>query len=206
MIKWLNRKERCSVVFVSFGSEYFLSKEEIREIAHGLELSGVNFIWVIRFPVGEKMKIEEALPNGFVKRNEGKGMVIEGWAPQRAVLKSRSIGGFVSHCGWSSVMESMKFGVPIIAMPMHLDQPINARLVEEVGVGLEVERDKNGTIRRDGLTKAIREVVMEKSGEKVRNKAVEMRDKMRRGDDQEIEEVVQELVQLCRKDNLQFNV
>ncbi|XP_010110161.2 beta-D-glucosyl crocetin beta-1,6-glucosyltransferase [Morus notabilis] len=206
VIKWLDSKEKSSVVFVSFGSEYFLSKDEMREIAYGLELSGVSFIWVVRFPVGEKMNIEEALPNGFLKRVERKGMIIEKWAPQREVLKSKSIGGFVSHCGWSSVMESMKFGVPIIAMPMHLDQPINARLVEEVGVGFEVERDENGRIQSEELAKAVRKVVLEKSGESVRNKAVEMGEKMRRRGDEEMEEVVKELVQLCGKENLQFNV
>lgn len=39
-------------------------------------------------------------------------------------------------------MESMKFGVPIVAMPMHFDQSMNAKLVEYVGVGVEVKRDK----------------------------------------------------------------
>ncbi|KAL7228533.1 hypothetical protein ACSBR2_007289 [Camellia fascicularis] len=38
------------------------SLEEIEEIAHGLELSKVNFRWVVRFPMGEKVELEEALP------------------------------------------------------------------------------------------------------------------------------------------------
>ena len=46
-------------------------------------------------------------------------------------------------------MESMKFGVPIIAMPMHLDQPVNSRLVEALGVGVEVKRDTNGRLERE---------------------------------------------------------
>lgn len=36
-------------VFLSFGSECFLSKEEMEEMARGLELSCVNFIWVVRY-------------------------------------------------------------------------------------------------------------------------------------------------------------
>lgn len=43
-------------------------------------------------------------------------------------------------------MESIKFGVPIIVMPMHLDQPLNARLEEELGIGVEVKRDRSGKI------------------------------------------------------------
>ncbi|KAK9084557.1 hypothetical protein Syun_031573 [Stephania yunnanensis] len=104
--------------------EYYMSREEIEETSHGLELSGVNFIWVIRFPEGENAKLVEVLPQGFMGRIGERGLVVEGWAPQVEILGHPSIGGFVSHCGWSSVMEGIKFGIPIVAMPMHLDQPV----------------------------------------------------------------------------------
>lgn len=55
IMQWLDKKEKGSTIFVSFGSEYFLTKEEIHEVAQGLELSKVSFIWVIRFPQGEKL-------------------------------------------------------------------------------------------------------------------------------------------------------
>ncbi|KAK9190262.1 hypothetical protein WN943_018864 [Citrus x changshan-huyou] len=144
IIQWLDKKERSSTVFVSFGSEYFLPKEEMEGIALGF------------------------------------------WG----------IGGFVSHCGWSSVMESMKLGVPIIAMPMHLDQPLNARLVEDVGVGMEVRRNENGRIEREEMARVIKEVVVEKNGEKLRRKAREMSENIRKKGDEEIDEVVDELSQL----------
>lgn len=133
IIEWLDGRDRRSTVFASFGSEYFLSEREIEEIAHGLEMSSVNFIWVVRFPAGgETIALGEKLPRGFVERVRGRGVVVEGWAPQRRILSHPSIGGFLSHCGWSSVMEGVYCGVPIVAVPMHLDQPLNARLVEEV--------------------------------------------------------------------------
>ncbi|KAF3642705.1 putative MATH domain-containing protein-like [Capsicum annuum] len=59
IIQWLDKKDESSCVYVSFGSEYFLSKEEIEEIAHSLELSELNFIWVLRFPLGEEINIEK---------------------------------------------------------------------------------------------------------------------------------------------------
>lgn len=65
IIEWLDKKQRSSTVFVSFGTEYFLSNEETKEIAHGLELSKVNFVWVIRFHMGDENSIEKALPIGF---------------------------------------------------------------------------------------------------------------------------------------------
>ncbi|TQD82455.1 hypothetical protein C1H46_031971 [Malus baccata] len=198
IIKWLNTRERSSVVFVSFGTEYFLSKEEIQEIALGLELSNVCFIWVIRFPVGETTKIEELLPEGFMERVGERGMVVEGWAPQAKILQHSSIGGFVSHCGWSSVMESIKFCVPIISIPMHLDQPLNARLVEEVGVGLEVRRTGSGSLEREEVAKVITDVLVEKIGQILKGKAMELSENMKNKEDEEIDGVVEELRQLCR--------
>ncbi|KAM1027318.1 hypothetical protein FF2_039633 [Malus domestica] len=199
IIKWLNERERASVVFVSFGSEYFLSKEEIQEIALGLELSQVSFIWVIRFPKEEKStRVEDVLPKGFGERVGERGMIVEDWAPQAKILKHSSVGGFVSHCGWSSVLESIKFGVPIIAMPMQLDQPVNARLVEEVGVGVEVIRTGGGgSLQRQEVAKVIIDVVVEKIGEGVRIKALELRDNMKKKEDEEMDGVVEELMQLC---------
>ncbi|KAK4359780.1 hypothetical protein RND71_022009 [Anisodus tanguticus] len=43
--EWLNDKEKCSTIFVSFESECYLFNEEIEELAPRLELSMVNFIW-----------------------------------------------------------------------------------------------------------------------------------------------------------------
>ncbi|XP_059278951.1 UDP-glucosyltransferase 29-like [Lycium ferocissimum] len=172
--------------------------EDREEIAHGLEQSRVNFIWVVRFPKGGKLKLEEALPHGFFKKVGERGMVVEDWAPQAKILGNSNIGGFVSHCGWNSVMESMKIGVPIIAMPMHLDQPLNARLVEEVGVGLEVVRDKDGKLDSETIAQVINKVVLDKSGESMRAKAKKMSETIRAKGDEEIDDVVQELLKLCK--------
>nr|XP_009609569.1 UDP-glucosyltransferase 29-like [Nicotiana tomentosiformis] len=196
-MQWLDKKEKSSTVFVSFGSEYFLSNEEILAVAQGLELSKVNFIWVIRFPQGERISIADAVPEVFLERVGDRGKILEEWAPQANILQHPSTGGFVSHCGWSSFMESMKFGVPIIAMPMHIDQPMNARLVEYIGLGVEAVRDENGKLQSEEIAKAIRKVVMEESGEPVRKKARELSEKMNEKGDEEIDGVVEELVSLC---------
>nr|XP_016508782.1 PREDICTED: beta-D-glucosyl crocetin beta-1,6-glucosyltransferase-like [Nicotiana tabacum] len=81
IIQWLDKKDESSCVFVSFGSEYFLSKKDIEEIAKRLELSLVNFIWTIKFPAGLTTTIEQVLPQGFLEKSE-KGMVLKGWVPQ----------------------------------------------------------------------------------------------------------------------------
>lgn len=164
---------------------------------HGLELSNVDFIWVIRFPSGEKIRVEEALPRGFLERVGERGKVVEGWAPQQKILRHESIGGFVSHCGWSSVMEGMMFGVPIIAVPIHLDQPLNAKLVEDVGVGEEVARGEDGRFEREKVARVIRKVVVENSGEELRRKVKELGEILK--EEEEIGCVVEELKKLGKK-------
>ncbi|XP_015876335.2 UDP-glucosyltransferase 29-like [Ziziphus jujuba] len=196
IINWLDKKEKASTVFVSFGSECYLSIEDMEEMAHGLELSKVNFIWVVRFPEGEKMKLGKALPNGFLERVKEKGLVVENWAPQMKILNHSSVGGFVSHCGWGSLTESIKFGVPIIATPIQYEQPWSAKLIVECGIGLEVERSSNGGLQRENIAKVIKQVVIDKTGECIRRKAKEMSDNIKRKGDQEIDVVVEELLQI----------
>ncbi|KAM3360222.1 hypothetical protein P3S68_019934 [Capsicum galapagoense] len=87
IIQWLHKKHKGSTVFVSCGSEHFLSKEEIHEVSQGLEISKVNFIWVIRFPEGERTNIQDALPEGFLERVGERGMIMERWAPQAKILQ-----------------------------------------------------------------------------------------------------------------------
>lgn len=69
----------------------------MERIALGLASSGVNFISVVRFPLGEDNAIEEALSEGFLKRVGERAMILEGWAPQQRILRHSSIGGFMSH-------------------------------------------------------------------------------------------------------------
>ena len=91
------------------------------------------------------------------------------------------------------------WGFPVVAMPMHLDQPLNARLVEEVGVGVEVERDENGKINREAIAQVIRKVVVGESGEGVRIKAREFSDRIGMRREEAIGEVVEELVKICEE-------
>lgn len=201
--EWLDEKNPCSTVFVSFGSEYFLSKDEITEIAYGLELSGVNFLWVLRFPKGEEITsaVEEAIfPEDFLEKVRERGRIVKGWAPQAQILGHPSVGGFVSHCGWSSVMESINCGVPIIAMPMQLDQPLNARLMVEIGVGVEIARGDNGKIERDEVAKVVREVAGGEIGEDLRKKTRELAQKMMLNGEEETDGAIEELLQLCAKE------
>nr|UXM20081.1 UGT58 [Panax notoginseng] len=202
IMQWLSRKQELSTVYMSFGTESFLSRKDMEELAYGLELSNVNFIWVIKFPEGEKIKAVEALPQGFLERIGERGLVVEGWAPQSKILGHKSVGGFVSHCGWSSVMESIIFGVPIIAIPLQNDQPLNARLVVEVGFGLEVEKDERLEFGRGDVERVVKEVVVEKRGEILRRKARELSEEMKVKGEEQVNGAIKELKTLCHKNYL----
>ncbi|KAK0583775.1 hypothetical protein LWI29_004674 [Acer saccharum] len=196
VMEWLGKKEPSSVVYVSFGSNYFLSKEEIDEIARGLELSEVDFIWVVRFHAENKTSLDEALPQGFVERTKGKGIMVEEWAPQAKILGHPSIGGFVSHVGWSSLLEGMGSGVPIISLPMEADQLCNSLLVLEMGVGMEVPKEDK-MFKGEDLARVIRHVMVQEEGKLIRNKAKEMSEKIRdKKDDHEINFVAHKLMSL----------
>ncbi|KAK1300231.1 Cyanidin-3-O-glucoside 2-O-glucuronosyltransferase [Acorus calamus] len=96
----------------------------------------------------------------------------------------------------------MRYGVPIIGIPLHLDQPLNVKLVVEVGIGMEVERGGGGegSFERERVGKVIREVVVGEGGEGVRRRAGEMGKRLRlRREDGEVEVVVQKMREVCGK-------
>uniref|UniRef100_A0A0D6QSH9 Glycosyltransferase n=1 Tax=Araucaria cunninghamii TaxID=56994 RepID=A0A0D6QSH9_ARACU len=177
-LKWLDNQQPSSVVYASFGSEYFLSKVQMQEIALGLEDSQQPFLWVVRSPsegIDEGKRVLDLLPKGFQCRTAERGVVLSGWAPQLEILCHSATGGFMTHCGWSSVMEGMGLGLPLIAFPMQLDQGLNARLIaKELQVGVEVERGSDGSVSRGDVCKAVRNAMVEEGGRHVRSKAAEM--------------------------------
>ncbi|XP_039144076.1 UDP-glycosyltransferase 73E1-like [Dioscorea cayenensis subsp. rotundata] len=125
----------------SFGSLIRMNVGQILEIGSGLEASEVPFIWVIKD--AEKCpKVEEWL-EGFERRMSLRSFVIKGWAPQAVILSHKSVGGFVSHCGWNSTLEAASNGVPMITWPQFGDQFLNERLVVEflrIGIAIGVKK------------------------------------------------------------------
>ncbi|OAY72463.1 UDP-glycosyltransferase [Ananas comosus] len=71
-----------------------------------------------------------------LERVKGRGMVVKGWVEQAEVLGRESVGGFISHCGWNSVMEAAVSGTPVLAWPRHGDQRVNAEVVRRCGLGI----------------------------------------------------------------------
>ncbi|KAL0401573.1 UNVERIFIED_CONTAM: UDP-glucosyltransferase 29 [Sesamum latifolium] len=163
--EWLDGKDRRSTVFASFGSEYFLSANEIEEIAHGLELSGLNFIWVVRFPRGdvEKIKIEQKLPEGF----------LGGWKEEGGWWRDGHSRGEYCHI---RVGGGGGFGEEVVrSREGNLDRGEVARVVKKVVVG------KSG----EGLRRRVEELsekMREKGEEEIDSVVEELVTVVRRGE------------------------
>lgn len=182
--QWLNGKPDGSVLYISFGSQATLSVPQMKELAQALEMSGKYFIWVVRSPFGFE---EEAgfdkdnwFPSGFINRIEDdkKGLIIKNWAPQKEILSHKSVGAFLTHCGWNSVIEALTNGVPLLGWPMAADQFFIAKFVEEqVGVCIEVARGVKCDINHKDLMKCIEKVMGKNERvEEIRKRASEVRE------------------------------
>ncbi|QHO51868.1 hypothetical protein HN51_020996 [Arachis hypogaea] len=168
--EWLDAQATKSVVFVGFGSECKLSKDQVFEIAYGLELSELPFLWILRKPTWA-IHDHESLPLGFVERTSKRGKVCMGWAPQQEILAHPSIGVSFFHSGWGSVIENLQFGNTLVVLPFIVDQPLTARFLVEKGLAIEVKRNnEDGSFSRDDIAKSLREAMVMEEGEKLRNK------------------------------------
>ncbi|XVF65874.1 hypothetical protein PTKIN_Ptkin09bG0286100 [Pterospermum kingtungense] len=151
---WLSTKPPRSVVYVSFGSMANLSIKQMEEVALGLKQTNFYFLWVVRSTESAK------IPDGFVQDIEHKGLICN-WIPQTEVLANEAVGCFFTHCGWNSTIEALCLGVPMVAMPQWTDQTTDAKFVEDVWkVGVRVNVDEDGIVRREEIGTRIR-VVME---------------------------------------------
>ncbi|KAJ0551127.1 putative flavonol 3-O-glucosyltransferase [Helianthus annuus] len=174
---WLDKKLELGVpvLYVAFGSQADICINQIEEIKLGLERSEVNFLWVVR-------RSEESFgpDDGFEERVKEKGIVVREWVDQREILEHESVKGFVSHCGWNSVLESICAGVPILAWPLAAEQPLNAKfVVEEMKIGMRVETcdgSVKGFVKWEGLKKNVKELMEGVKGKEVRKKVKEISD------------------------------
>lgn len=165
-----------SVLYVCFGSQKLLKREQMEALASGLERSDTRFVWVVK--VGTTQQTEEGygvVPDGFEDRVAGRGLLIKGWVPQVAILNHRAVGGFLSHCGWNSVLEGIVAGVMIVGWPMEADQFANAKLlVEDKGVAVRACEGADSVPDPNDLGRVIRRAMGVDCPHKGR--AVELRD------------------------------
>ncbi|KAJ0047253.1 hypothetical protein Pint_05202 [Pistacia integerrima] len=115
------------------------------------------------------------LHDGFEERVKGRGVVWTSWAPQLRILAHDSVGAFLTHCGFSSITESLYFGHPLVLLPFSMDQGLIARVFAEKKAGIEIARnEEDGAYTRKSVAEALKLVIVEEEGRIYREKAKEL--------------------------------
>ncbi|KAL7214840.1 hypothetical protein ACSBR1_027089 [Camellia fascicularis] len=173
-ISWLDTQPPKSVLYVSFGCIASMDEAEFLEMAWGLANSGQPFLWVVRPGLVRGSKWLEPLPSGFMETIDGRGYIVK-WAPQQEVLAHPATGGFWTHNGWNSTLESICEGVPMICSLCFGDQMVNARYVSDLWrIGLQFESGMGRVV----VEKAIRRLMVEKEGEEERERILCLKEKL----------------------------
>ncbi|KAH9666578.1 UDP-glycosyltransferase 73C3 [Citrus sinensis] len=143
------------------------NKEDMDKLERGDKTSNDGsgcLKWLDSWQPGSAVYV--CLGKKFEERIEGRGLLIRGWAPQVVILSHPAIGGFLTHCGWNSVLEAVSNGLPMVTWPFFADQFCNEKLVVQVlriGVTIGAERppsladeERNGVpVKKEDVKKAI---------------------------------------------------
>ncbi|KAM0064165.1 putative UDP-glucuronosyl/UDP-glucosyltransferase [Helianthus debilis subsp. tardiflorus] len=172
-ISWLDKQAPKSVLYVSLGSIANMDEKVSTEMAWGLANSNQPFLWVVRPGSVKGFEWIEFLPEGLVSEMKARGLIVK-WAPQKEVLAHSAVGGFWSHCGWNSTLESMFEGVPMLCQPFDLDQKVTTRYLSYVWkMGVEI------VVERGEIEGAIRRVLVGKEAEEMKQRAMEIQEKVK---------------------------
>ncbi|KAM3237808.1 7-deoxyloganetin glucosyltransferase [Capsicum annuum] len=166
-IDWLDSKKSESVVYVNFGSITLMTPDQLMEFAWGLANSQMVFLWIIRPDIisGE----QAVIPPEFLEETTERGMLAS-WCPQEQVLSHPAIGGFLTHCGWNSTLESLSCGAPMICWPFFAEQQTNCWFCcKKWGIGMEIDSN----VKRDEVENLVRELMIGEKGKEMRKKASE---------------------------------
>ena len=112
---WLDAQPLKSVIYVSFGSITVMTKDELMDFWYGLVNSKKHFFWAISLNLVTQKDGEGQIPLELVEGTKDQGYMV-GWVPQEEVLAHQAVGGFLTHSGWNSTLESILAGVPLLAL------------------------------------------------------------------------------------------
>ncbi|KAF9588174.1 hypothetical protein IFM89_007863 [Coptis chinensis] len=183
--KWLNQCKPGSVIFCAFGSECVMEKNQFQELLLGFELTGLPFFVALKPPTGTNT-VDEALPEGFKERVQGRGIVEGGWVQQQHIMAHPSVGCFVGHSGLSSVTEALINNPQLILIPQRGDQYIIVRLMSgDLKVAVEIEaREEDGWYTKENVCNAVNTVMDEnnETGKQVRANRLKLKEFLLRDD------------------------
>ncbi|CAI9291504.1 unnamed protein product [Lactuca saligna] len=173
-LKWLESKPPSSVIYVNFGSLTVMTHEHLVEFCWGLAKSNCSFLWIIR---PDLVKGDSSvLPAEFLEETNSRGMLAS-WCQQEQVLNHSSIGGFLTHSGWNSTIESISGGVPMICWPYLGDQQTNCwSCCNKWEVAMEIDND----VKREEVAKLVIELMNGERGNELRKNAIDLKNKAKK--------------------------
>ena len=125
--EWLGSKPDKSVVYISMGSMFDLNQENARAILEGVMKTNHSVLWSLR------------KSNQWVLQSldvDSDRVLILDWAPQVSILASEAIHSAILHGGFNGLGEALSNGVPVIVLPLMLEQRYNAGRVHYNGLGI----------------------------------------------------------------------
>ncbi|KAL9680705.1 hypothetical protein QQ045_012484 [Rhodiola kirilowii] len=175
-LHWLDTQISASVLYISFGSWVSpIAEAKINSLAAALEATAQPFLWVL----GSSWR--QGLPGGFSERVSNRGRVVL-WAPQREVLKHKAVGCYLSHCGWNSITEAIRFQKKLLCYPLAGDQFLNCKYVVDVwkiGIRMfdleqeELERGMRNVMGNEEMSGRLAELKDKFVGEKATSGAMD---------------------------------
>ncbi len=117
----LMEKASQGVVIVSFGSQVVLAESHQAMMLSAFGELPYTVLW--RIPTYQQ---PSRVPNN---------VVLMDWLPQNDLLGHRHVKLFVTHCGSGGQFEALYHGVPMLGVPVFLDQHHNARRMAYHGFG-----------------------------------------------------------------------
>ncbi|CAD6572898.1 MAG: hypothetical protein TREMPRED_000682 [Tremellales sp. Tagirdzhanova-0007] len=180
-----------SVAYISFGTSRWLERPEIVDYLVASLLAAepaLPFIF-------SAASVNAELSKETIQRVEGSGRgLLSSWVPQMTVLSHPATSFYVSHMGCGSMYEGILAGLPLVMVPQFADQPINAAIMSEKRVGVQlyqfgaemVNRTYANGVKYTGDEKAIRAEMDEvwrmmrgKEGDDMRSRMRELREVVR---------------------------
>uniref|UniRef100_A0A182PSE1 UDP-glycosyltransferases domain-containing protein n=1 Tax=Anopheles epiroticus TaxID=199890 RepID=A0A182PSE1_9DIPT len=98
---------------------------------------------------------DEQLP-----RKASANVLIRPWLPQNDILAQPRVKAFITHCGLMSTQEATYHAVPMVGIPIYVDQHLNLHRTVQAGAGVKLDLT---TLSTDGIVAALREVLENES-------------------------------------------
>jgi len=130
--KWMEKRTDRSVVYISMGSKFKLSKEHCFKLLKGVMEANLGLVWSLR------KSNQWALSDFLLDPN--KVFVLE-WSPQLDILTSHKIHSAILHGGFNGLSEALANAVPVLGIPCTDEQHLNVGRLSHSGLGLLLELD-----------------------------------------------------------------